>query len=753
MKRCTVLLFFLVALALLIPHVSHAAPILGKIFTFPQPDGSTVQVRVWGDEFYQVVESMDGYTLVRDPKTLVICYAKLSADGNELISTGLSASFPLPADAGIEPHIRISSSSAKAKSKAARVRFAAEEKKILLRALEENPLLSPAPSSVGNVTGICILVEFPDEPGTIPHGDVDDYCNMIGYNGYGNNGSVRDYYFDVSDTMLDYTNDVFDYIMADHNKSYYDDCTKDCGPQGRELVKEMLDKLDAMGVDFSNYDENNDGVIDAINCFYAGSRGCPWAKGLWPHCSSVTFSADGVSAGKYQITDMGSALRIGTFCHENGHMLCYWPDLYDYDPPGPDHSLGVGYYCLMAYGGGGGGGFNPHEPCAYLKDDAGWANITLLTVPQADIPVTAGTNAFCKYPHPTDPGEFFMISNRQQTGRDTTLPDAGIAIWHVDETNGGRDNQQMTCLLHYVVSLEQADGLFDMENDVDAGDSTDLFDALSYNEFSGTTNPNSDWWCDGASGLKISEISELGQTMTFTFGELPNHPPVADAGPDQVVECECSTGGTVVTLDGTGSSDPDGDPLTYTWTGPFAESPANGPTPTVTLLDGCVGDYLITLVVNDGTEDSEPDDVTITVVDTTPPVITVGDMALLWPPNHKFHQFKLSDLVVSVEDICAGPLDVDVAGTIISMHSDEPENAKHHGDGNTYFDMFIWNNSSFLVRSERMMWSNGRVYSITFEVVDPSGNASVETCYVGVPPNKSGLPPVDGPPGFGYTIP
>jgi hypothetical protein len=102
-----------------------------------------------------------------------------------------------------------------------------------------------------------------------------------------------------------------------------------------------------------------------------------------------------------------------------------------------------------------------------------------------------------------------------------------------------------------------------------------------------------------------------------------NSPPVANAGADQVIECACQLQeGTQVTLNASGY-DPDGDQLTYEWTGPFTESPTNEPNPTVTLVgDGCVGDYEITLVVNDGELDSEPDIVEILVVDTTPPIIS-----------------------------------------------------------------------------------------------------------------------------------
>jgi hypothetical protein len=113
-------------------------------------------------------------------------------------------------------------------------------------------------------------------------------------------------------------------------------------------------------------------------------------------------------------------------------------------------------------------------------------------------------------------------------------------------------------------------------------------------------------------------------------GWVTNEPPVSDAGPDQTVECACQTlEGTQVTLDGTGSSDPDGDPLiSYTWTGPFVGGTVSGATPTVR-LSGCQPAYVISLVVNDGQVDSEPDTVTISVVDTTPPdVIPPGDVTI-----------------------------------------------------------------------------------------------------------------------------
>lgn len=90
-----------------------------------------------------------------------------------------------------------------------------------------------------------------------------------------------------------------------------------------------------------------------------------------------------------------------------------------------------------------------------------------------------------------------------------------------------------------------------------------------------------------------------------------NQVPTADAGGDQTVPVN-----TKATLDGSGSSDPDGDTLTYVWT--QREGPAliflTGPrTARPSFTPARVGVYRFRLVVNDGTDDSAPDEVTVTV--------------------------------------------------------------------------------------------------------------------------------------------
>jgi len=495
-------------------------PFSAKEFVFTQPDGTPLRLRGWGDQNYAVFETLEGFTVVKDPATGFYHYARLSADETELVPSGRRVGAVDPRSLGLTVHARIRPRAAKERALTAarpmgfrrRWEIRREERKARLRATmrSKGPLAAPPPqATTGDYVGLCLLIQFPDVAGTITPQQVTDFCNAQGYTGFGNNGSVYDYFYDVSGGLFRYTNVVTAYYTAAHNRSYYSDPGVTLGTRARELILEALHDLSSQAFDFSSLSSDADGFVYALNVFYAGP--CPnnWGEGLWPHSWSLESPYD-AAAGKrvndYQITNMGDQLSLATFCHENGHMVCDFPDLYDYGY----QSLGVGDYCLMGYGGP--DEKNPTHVGAYLKYNAGWAHSVAEIAPELDATLSALSNDF--FIHQRSAAEYFIIENRRQQDRDAALPDAGLAIWHVDET-GSNNDEQMTLAHHYECSLEQADNQWDLENDVNSGDGGDLFGAPEDTRFADSTSPNSKWWDGTSSGLDIYEISAPGDTMTF----------------------------------------------------------------------------------------------------------------------------------------------------------------------------------------------------------------------------------------------
>jgi hypothetical protein len=192
-----------------------------------------------------------------------------------------------------------------------------------------------------------------------------------------------------------------------------------------------------------------------------------------------------------------------------------------------------------------------------------------------------------------------------------------------------------------------------------------------------------------------------------------NNPPVADAGNDTTVECAGAL--TNVKLDGSRSSDADGDALTFTWSAPgITFDDAHSVTPTGGFPLGATS---VLLVVYDGTV-ADSDTVVVTIADTTPPVVTVVlDPDQLWPPNHRLAEITAT---VTAVDVCDPTLSI----TLKSITSDEPDDGL--GDGDTADDIqgaaFGADDRSFLLRSERGGGGDGRTYTVCYEAVDGSGN-------------------------------
>jgi hypothetical protein len=206
-----------------------------------------------------------------------------------------------------------------------------------------------------------------------------------------------------------------------------------------------------------------------------------------------------------------------------------------------------------------------------------------------------------------------------------------------------------------------------------------------------------------------------------------NKPPVAIAGGDQVVECT-GPSGAQVTLDGSPSSDIDGDVLEYEW-----EWPGGVVGGAVASINLPMGSHCITLTVRDPSGHIDRDEVHVLVQDTTPPQLTVTlSQRLLWPPNHTM---KTIHATVQAFDLCGVVVDM----SLVSVVSNQPDNAAGNGDGNTINDIQdVTPNTldlTFLVRSERAAQSGDRRYTVTYQATDDSGNRAETAVDVIVPHN------------------
>lgn len=194
-----------------------------------------------------------------------------------------------------------------------------------------------------------------------------------------------------------------------------------------------------------------------------------------------------------------------------------------------------------------------------------------------------------------------------------------------------------------------------------------------------------------------------------------NQPPVAMAGPDQTTECS-----EPVTLDGSLSSDPDGDPLTFEWrlNGNIVANEAQF---TAYFLPGT---HILTLTVVDSHGASAQDEVLVTSVDTTPPDISsvTASPEVLTPPNNKLIPVAIA--VVATDTCDSAPV-----SQIISITANAPV-----APG----DITITGALTATLAAKKNPGGNERIYTITVSCTDASGNSSTDTVTVEVPQKAGG---------------
>lgn len=485
-----------------------AHPMDGERFHFRQPNGTKVEVKVFGDEYYQRVESIDGYTLIRNKKGN-ICYAKLNSSGRLEATSKIYNGSPLSAEEaksiGIEKGLyedkNIVLEQVNEKRKEIQLNAPLEEE---ILAASPTPLPSGVPiiptATPSKVKGLVVLVDFPDVKSAVATDEIEKLFNKPGV------GSVYDHFYDISGQKLEFTNKFIGFYTAKYEKSHYDSGTGYAG--STELMKEVCAWLNT-NPNFTTDDLtlNADKSIMAFTLLYAGSPEAGWANGLWPHSGGFSYVLkNGVRINNHQFSNIGSKPQTSTINHECEHMILKWPDYYDYD----GDSKVIGKFNDFA---------NPYSRCVISRFyEIHWLNGlpdgTVVSIP-------AGRRDVYGYINTKNNNEMFLIENIRKKGEWATFPGEGLLIWHIDK-KGNNNYQHMTAEKHYITSIEQADGRFDLERNVNNGDAGDLFYAGYKDKFNDVTIPNSKWWNGTSSGFNISNISAIGDVMTFVISSTPD---------------------------------------------------------------------------------------------------------------------------------------------------------------------------------------------------------------------------------------
>jgi hypothetical protein len=161
------------------------------------------------------------------------------------------------------------------------------------------------------------------------------------------------------------------------------------------------------------------------------------------------------------------------------------------------------------------------------------------------------------------------------------------------------------------------------------------------------------------------------------------------------------------------------------------------------------GSYILTYNVQDSTLlKATPLTRTVQVTDTQAPTLEYRDVSVS-PADQTLRSFSLADCVTA-NDTCDGYALAN-NGTILSIYSDEPEDAPGDSDGSTVEDIVITGKSTFKLRAERQGGGDGRVYGVAFELKDQTGNTRAGLCRIRIPLTEAGTANDSGA-GAGYTV-
>ena len=415
-------------------------------FPLKQPNGTTVEVRQVGNEFFHVIETADGCILQED---ILGYYAYADENGN---SSGIYAH---NASDRSQAEIQfLSSLDQDAIYKKLHGRFLAEEesenstpkfaKSNMQRLIYVNPKYSQ-----GEVRIPVILVQFADVKfkNENPKAQFNDFLNKEGYNEYYNVGSVRDYFIKNSNGKFRPKFEILGPVTLSEKRASYGGSSwgnNNYSGAVKAVEEAIYLRLDD-DVDFSDYD------VNFVSIIFAGvsSNGSGVKESIWPHKGNLqnkwvmnrlvnAYSCSSEISSSAYVRDTSTAVLdgIGTFIHEFSHLLGF-PDYYDtgkkneHKTPGFWTVMDVGAYNCPT---------NPYnvESCApplysaFGRMTMGWLTPTELNTNGLTRLDKLDDNVAYSVTNPNNSDEMFLLEYRTNKGWDAGQWRSGMLIWHID---------------------------------------------------------------------------------------------------------------------------------------------------------------------------------------------------------------------------------------------------------------------------------------------------------------------------------
>ncbi|MHB9054699.1 MAG: M6 family metalloprotease domain-containing protein [Paludibacteraceae bacterium] len=481
MKRFAVVLLILIA-----SFQAKAVPAYPYPVKMNQPDGTTLNVRLRGDEFYHFYTTEDGYLIVKNNRGF-FNYAKQDVLG-KLIDTHLKAK-----DVNLRSNSeKLFISDLKPGMFSASINQPMRSKRILLNTVSPQKRVYP---KTGSPKALVILTNFSDVSfvTSTPQTAFTNMLNQQGYSDNGGTGSARDYFRDNSDSTFSPQFDVVGPVTLPQTLAYYG--TNDANGKDTNAVQMVVDACaaaDKNGVDFTQYDVDNDGIIDNVFVYYAGYNEAEHgpAETIWPHrwgvypvvtygsngnydgnISSVTFDhkrvVDYACTSELRGNTGSNMAGIGTFTHEFGHVL----GLADMYPTDGGTYQTLSYWDIMDSGAYLNLGRTPPSYNSFERFQLGFMKPDLLQYYPQNVslnPLNRNNKAYLISPTEThnldgtnpSPAEFFLLENRQRTGWDAYLPGKGMLIYRINYNQNDWDyNKVNNDSSKMDVDIMEADGI------------------------------------------------------------------------------------------------------------------------------------------------------------------------------------------------------------------------------------------------------------------------------------------------------